>query len=1059
MRFQNFVLSEKKYHSGMDFSDVQDSIKGKTLIFFDTETTGLDPNIKYVQITEIAGVAYDDQGNQLDTFHAKIHLTDNVKKVIAWEKKNGKAFAGGRKTVAELLDMTGYYDKNADFGDEIEVLTEFKQWVESFPNPVLIAQNLEFDMKQVGTKVGAPAVAGTHDTLLFARIFMEAIMDSLRGNEDIEKARDIMSVIAKNRWGKEYKKLSHTLDKLGKVFDVKTDMWHSAIADTQQLAGIFFAMLEWYDKHKEELDPEKYGKQLRKKIQKDVGFSKWQKKMQKGDPKKRKDANKAFAQEFGEQTNRDNTHSRDGVNAKLRQHDLKPEQDLNAISHMSRDFGSDDGAWEDVKKESEHEEEELEGLEELFKPYPWSGGRDNEDDMFSDYHFETDDGIKYSAWVDKTSSPDDAPAYEIGFGVKTGGPAADTQVTLNSTDATDVVATVLDIVNNEVDASEFWMVFEPTKDNKGQDASKSKRASLYSRMITRSAKRLGQEILGVKNQGDYVLVKVSKGNEEDLVEMPLRMDQESRPLVAEWAPSKWFREVRWSADLGNYKGIEFVAGKGPMGMYIAIGATDDNIITCMAKTSKKTIYGDEGPEAQVLKFFEIATEPEYRGKGIGKAMHDFCIETFGGVASDHALFETKPGANDGMVGMWTKYLPSKYPCYVVNDDGQIIAKWHGGELDNSEETLLVALKNPAAYEGTKMENRKYRFSRFVEDRNTKSRLKILSESIEYDWLGPLNESIMIDLHEGFLDDIKQSVMAGTKQFQDRRKAAKFQKTANKLVRALSKKLQKTQKPIEKAANSLAAAYDARKKALVDVGKQIEAKGGDIKDELMSILQPRYDDIDMALKNIKDIRDQTKGMTALDGSDVVAGDESGEMNPKAALKAAIQKSNDIDAKKANGILSKIKKTLGNKFGAIYKKYDGLVSKIPGINKMNKKIRDRVVFVLMLNLVTGGLGFALSGLGDGIDIASSEVEQIASEVGADSVADEVASSITAETQYEIMQAFDQYGPNPGMIDVVVDNGVVSVPVTPESAELLVQFKNGAISAGDYVSAVEQLGDANA
>lgn len=571
MRFQNFVLNEKKYHSGMDFSDVQGSIKGKTLIFFDTETTGLDPNIKYVQITEIAGVAYDDKGNQLDTFHQKIHLTDNVKKVIAWEKKNGKAFAGGRKTVEELLDMTGYYDENTEFGEEIEVLTEFKQWVESFPNPVLIAQNLEFDMKQVGTKVGAPSVVNTYDTLLFARIFMEAIMDSLRGNEDIEKAREIMSVIKKNRWGKEYKKLSHTLDKLGQVFNVKTDMWHSAIADTQQLAGIFFSMLEWYNNHKEEIDPEKYGKQLRKKIQKDVGFSKWQKKMQKGDPKKRKDANKAFAQEFGEQTNRDNTHSRDGVNAKLRQHDLKPEQDLNAISHMSRDFGSTDGAWEDVKNESEHEEEELEGLEELFKPYPWSGGRDDEDDMFADYRFETDDGIKYSAWVDKTRSPDDAPAYEIGFGVETGGPAADTQVTLNSTDATDVVATVLDIVNNEVDASEFWMVFEPTKDNKGQDASKSKRASLYSRMITRSAKSLGQEILDVKNQGDYVLVKVRKGHEEDLVEMPLRMDQESRPLVAEWAPSKWMREVRWSVDLGTYQGTKVESRKYRFSRFIESG--------------------------------------------------------------------------------------------------------------------------------------------------------------------------------------------------------------------------------------------------------------------------------------------------------------------------------------------------------------------------------------------------------------------------------------------------------------------------------------------------------
>jgi DNA polymerase III epsilon subunit-like protein len=720
MRFKSFVLNEKKYHSGMDFSDVQESIKGKTLIFLDTETTGIDPNIKYVQITEIAGVAYDDQGNELDTFHKKTHLNDNVKKVIKWEKKNDKPFTG-RMTVDQLLKMTGYEDQNAEFGEEKEVLNEFKSWVESFPNPMLIAQNLEFDMKQLGTKVGAPKVVGTQDTLLFARIFMEAIMDSLRGNEEIEKAREIMTVIKKNRWGKDYKKLSHTLDKLGQVFDVKTDMWHSAIADTQQLAGIFYAMLDWYDRNKEQLDPEKYSKTLRKKISKDIGFNKWQKKMQRGDSKKRKDANKKFDQEFGEQTNRDNTHDRDGVNAKLRQHDLKSKQDHNAISHMSRDFGSNDGAWEDVKKESEHEE-----LEELFKVYNWTGADDNdEDDMFNDFHFTTDDGYEYKTWIDQSHSPDDAPAYDIGFTVKSEASPVDSQITLNDTDATNVIATVLDIVNTSIKKPEFWMVFSPTKDDKSQDAKESKRASVYQRMIARAAKKIGQEILDTKMDHDNIYIKVRQPvNEAELNEMPMKMDIESRPLVAKWGPSKWMHEVNWLPRIiGTHNGISFVAGKGMMNM-VAIGALNEaqDGITCMAKTFNVTVMGEEGPEAKVPKIIEIGTDPEYRGKGIAAALHEFCIDTFGGVASDNALFESKPGANDGMVGMWTKKLPAKYPCYVCDGSGNIIDVWNGGELDGNEETILVAMKNPAAFGEPKTESKKYRFAKFIESKQSKLEL-------------------------------------------------------------------------------------------------------------------------------------------------------------------------------------------------------------------------------------------------------------------------------------------------------------------------------------------------
>ncbi len=501
------ILNEDKYLSGeYGFDKVIELIKGKTLVFFDTETTGLDPNVKYVQVTEIAGVAYDSEGKELDTFHKKSNLTKAAKSVQGYEDEKGEPFMGGKgKTISDLNKMTGYEDDNAgERMDEVDMLKSFNEWVESFPNPIIIAQNLEFDMKQISTKVGAPKTVDTLDTLKFARIFMTPILYTLKNNPEIKAARKLMTIMQKNKWGRSYPKLSHTLEILGKVFNVKTNMWHSAIADTQQLAGIFFGMLGWYEKHKDELDDnsDEFDNQKRRTIAKQKSFSDWQKRMNKKNGKGVRDANKKFDKEIGAES-----------------------------------------------------------------------------------------------------------------------------------------------LNREV------------------------------------AKRKLQESIKQK-----------------FIEMPMKMDIESRPLVANWGPSKWMHEVQWTEDLGSHGGIQFISGKGMMGM-VAIGALNEqeNAVTCMAKTFQVNVNGDMGAEAKVPKIIEIGTDPEYRGKGIAGTLHDFCIKKYGGVASDNSLFESKPGANDGMVGLWTKRLPNKYPCYVCNSDGTIIDEWKGGELDGNEATILVAMAVPAEF--------------------------------------------------------------------------------------------------------------------------------------------------------------------------------------------------------------------------------------------------------------------------------------------------------------------------------------------------------------------------
>ena len=57
--------------------------KGKTLIFFDTETTGLEPNRPYEQVTQIAAMAVNgDDWNVIDKFEEKASLNLNTQRIL-----------------------------------------------------------------------------------------------------------------------------------------------------------------------------------------------------------------------------------------------------------------------------------------------------------------------------------------------------------------------------------------------------------------------------------------------------------------------------------------------------------------------------------------------------------------------------------------------------------------------------------------------------------------------------------------------------------------------------------------------------------------------------------------------------------------------------------------------------------------------------------------------------------------------------------------------------------------------------------------------------------------
>ena len=131
--------------------------KGKTLIYFDTETLGLKPHVDYIQLTQVAAIAYDGSTmKELDSFNTKAKLGDPAKHLLkpdsderkGWEERQkARGKSKGLSNPDELLKMTRYGDEGVDFIEENKSIEDFISFISKFKDPILIAHNAPFDMK------------------------------------------------------------------------------------------------------------------------------------------------------------------------------------------------------------------------------------------------------------------------------------------------------------------------------------------------------------------------------------------------------------------------------------------------------------------------------------------------------------------------------------------------------------------------------------------------------------------------------------------------------------------------------------------------------------------------------------------------------------------------------------------------------------------------------------------------------------------------------------------------------------------------------------------------
>jgi len=253
-------------------SQVFNRLKDETLLFFDTETTGLNPH--QCQLTEIAAqVVRGPSFEVIDSFDRKIDLNEKTLNKIKEESEGHKD--PKKMTVEQILKMNRYHDNTKKSESEDKVLNDFYDFCKKY-NPIIVAQNAKFDLDFVNTR-GDKKIPnkGVYDTMLMARYWFIPAVKTL-SEKDVLKEKIRSRIITDDKG-----KIRSTLGNLIKAFAEKISGWHRAIDDVKSTVKAFQKIMNYFEEYKDVHEEDKYksemGKALRR--QKEVtmtpGKKKW----------------------------------------------------------------------------------------------------------------------------------------------------------------------------------------------------------------------------------------------------------------------------------------------------------------------------------------------------------------------------------------------------------------------------------------------------------------------------------------------------------------------------------------------------------------------------------------------------------------------------------------------------------------------------------------------------------------------------------------------------------------------------------------------------------------
>jgi len=224
------------------------SLKNETIIFFDTETTGLYAG--FHQITEIGAIAVRGENfTPIDKFHKKMKLTEATKARAQCEKMEGlQGLKKKDKGVEDCLVMQNYDPNDPDLQENDQVLRDFKLFCDGY-NAVIIGQNAKFDMEMVNVnlkKIGEAPIRhkGVYDTLLLMKTQVVPALKalSLRGGANGQRANFMLQDMTKKG------RISYSLGSILKAFGLNIEGWHGAFEDVKSTLTAFQIIAKLFEK-------------------------------------------------------------------------------------------------------------------------------------------------------------------------------------------------------------------------------------------------------------------------------------------------------------------------------------------------------------------------------------------------------------------------------------------------------------------------------------------------------------------------------------------------------------------------------------------------------------------------------------------------------------------------------------------------------------------------------------------------------------------------------------------------------------------------------------------
>lgn len=264
------ILNESFLHdviTGSDFVEyVTNEFNNRTLIWFDTETSGLNHQKFRHQINQLAAIAtsakVSDRGTcefpELGSYSQKTKLnqetldlknTQHPEDIETKFTKTGRPTKEYAKTMDFVLHMTRYGEHHGDYISEDQMLNDFHQFIlemcEKNGNkpPMLIAQNASFDMEflsRASEYWKGERIFNDYkvfDTMIMLQKFWVPILFHRMKRNDYQDKNRAWEIKKALGWG--FKGLpSVSLGKVAKALNIEPKGWHDARADVDMMIQV-----------------------------------------------------------------------------------------------------------------------------------------------------------------------------------------------------------------------------------------------------------------------------------------------------------------------------------------------------------------------------------------------------------------------------------------------------------------------------------------------------------------------------------------------------------------------------------------------------------------------------------------------------------------------------------------------------------------------------------------------------------------------------------------------------------------------------------------------------